>query len=119
MNAAKKSPLPFRTRIRIYAGTRMLGPGKMELLALIDATGSLSAAAQEMSMSYMRAWKLVQELNRDPQRPMVETVRGGAQGGTGSLTPFGRKVLALYQQMDRASTAAARPCALKLAKLLQ
>lgn len=110
---------PFKTRIRVYAGGRMLGPGKMELLAYLDATGSLAAAAKEMGMSYMRAWKLVQELNHDPKRPMVGTSRGGAQGGTGGLTPFGRKVLDLYKAMDCASTAAALPYARKLARLLQ
>ena len=46
-------------RIRIYAGDRMLGPGKMELLGHIETTGSLSAAAKRMGMSYMRAWTLV------------------------------------------------------------
>lgn len=106
-------------RIRVFAGRRMLGPGKMELLAYLDATGSLAAAAKEMGMSYMRAWKLVQEMNRDPQRRLVETIRGGAQGGTGGLTPLGKKILDLYQQMDRASTAAAQPYARKLARLLQ
>lgn len=106
-------------RIRIFAGQRMIGPGKMELLAHLDATGSLAAAAKEMGMSYMRAWKLVQDMNRDPKRPMVATVRGGPQGGAGKLTPRGKKILELYQQMDRAGTTAARPFARKLARLLQ
>jgi hypothetical protein len=57
----------FKMRIRVYAGDRMLGPSKMQLLEAIDATGSLSAAAKQMGMSYMRAWTLVQELNRDPR----------------------------------------------------
>lgn len=96
----------------------MLGPGKMELLSHIEATGSLSAAARQMSMSYMRAWKLVQELNRNPAQPMVEMSRGGATGGAGKLTRFGKQVLGLYHRMDRASTTAARPYARKLARLL-
>lgn len=106
-------------RIRLYAGDRMLGPGKMELLAHVDATGSLAASAKEMGMSYMRAWKLVQELNRDPNRPMVEVSRGGAGGGTSKLTSHGKKVLELYQAMDRAATEAAGAYAGKLAKLLE
>src|SRR5262245_37068740 len=113
-------PASFKMRIRVYARGRMLGPGKMELLALLDETGSLAGAAQKMKMSYMRAWKLVQELNHDPQRPMVELSRGGAGGGgTGKITAFGRRVLELYQEMDRASAKAARPYGRRLAKLLQ
>lgn len=106
-------------RIRIYLGRRMLGPGKMELLARIGATGSLSAAAKQMSMSYMRAWKLVQDLNRDRDRPMVIMSRGGAGGGAGKLTPLGTKVLALYQKMEGESAKTASRHVQKLAKLLE
>ena len=108
----------FKLRIRIYAGDRMLGPGKIELLAHVDATGSLAGAAKEMGMSYMRAWNLAQELNRDPERPMIEMTRGGTGGGTASVTPFGKKVFALYQEMDRAATEAAATAGRKLARLL-
>lgn len=114
-----KEKIPaVKMRIRIYVGRRMLGPGKMELLAHIGATGSLSAAAKQMSMSYMRAWELVQDLNRDRDRPMVIMSRGGAGGGTANVTPFGRKILGLYQKMDRAATEAACTHARKLARLL-
>ena len=106
-------------RIRIYAGDRMLGPGKMELLAQVDATGSLSAAAKQMGMSYMRAWTLVQELNRDQDRLMVAMSRGGKGGGTAKVTRFGKKVLALYRSMERKSARAANPDGRKLARLLK
>jgi molybdate transport system regulatory protein len=106
-------------RIRIYAGDRMLGPGKMELLSHIDETGSLSAAAKQMGMSYMRAWTLAKELNRDKSRPMVKMSRGGASGGAAKVTAFGKKVLTLYQNMERAGCKAATPYALKLARLLK
>ncbi len=114
----KKSPA-IKMRIRVYSGDRMLGPGKMRLLEAIDAKGSLSAAAKEMGMSYMRAWTLVKELNRDPERPMIEMSRGGAGGGAASVTSFGAKILRLYQEMDRAATRAASANGLKLAKLLK
>ncbi len=106
-------------RIRVYAGDRMLGPGKMELLAAVEATSSLAAAAKEMGMSYMRAWKLAQDLNRDPERPMVELSRGGTAGGTAALTKFGTKILRLYQKMDGAAIKAAGGYARQLAALLR
>lgn len=115
----KKKTVAFKMRIRIYVGDRMLGPGKMELLAHVDANGSLSASAKQMGMSYMRAWKLVQDLNSDPARPMVEMSRGGRTGGTATVTPFGKKVLALYQRMEARSAAAANPDGRTLARLLQ
>ena len=115
----KPKIVAFKMRIRIYAGDRMLGPGKIELLGQIDTTGSLAASAKQMGMSYMRAWKLVQDLNSDPARPMVEMSRGGTSGGTAKLTSFGKKVLALYQRMERKSASAASPDGRKLARLLK
>lgn len=97
----------------------MLGPGKIQLLEFIDATGSLSEAAKQMGMSYMRAWSLVQELNRDPKRAMVSMSRGGSSGGTASVTTFGKKVLQLYKQMDSAATKAAGVYGRRLAELLK
>jgi len=116
---AKQKTVAFKMRIRIYAGERMLGPGKMELLACIDATDSLSAAAKQMEMSYMRAWKLVQDLNSDSDRPMVEMSRGGRSGGAAKVTRFGKRVLALYQSMERKSASAGSPDGRKLARLLK
>lgn len=116
---SKKKPPTLRMRIRVYAGDRMLGPGKIQLLEAIHTKGSLSAAAKEIGMSYMRAWNLVQELNRDRARPMIEISRGGRSGGFASLTALGEKVLKLYRQMDRAAVTAARASGLKLARLLE
>jgi molybdate transport system regulatory protein len=103
----KRDAGAIEMRIRIYAGDRMLGPDKMELLGHIKATGSLAAAAKKMGMSYMRAWTLVQELNGDRDRPMIKTSRGGAGGGAAKVTSFGRRVLTLYQNMEGAGRKAA------------
>jgi molybdate transport system regulatory protein len=108
----------IKMRIRIYAGDRMLGPGKIALLEHIDVTHSLSAAAREMGMSYTRAWKLTQELNSDPDRPMIAMSRGGTSGGSAEVTALGKKVLALYQSMERKSASAAAPDGRRLARLL-
>jgi len=116
---SKRKALTVKMRIRVYVGDHMLGPGKMELLGHIDATGSLAAAAKKMRMSYMRAWTLVQNLNSDPGRPMVEMSRGGARGGSAKVSQFGKKVLVLYKSMERESTKAATPYRQKLAKLLR
>jgi molybdate transport system regulatory protein len=115
----KEKNVAFKMRIRIYVGDRMLGPGKMELLAQIDATGSLSASAKQMGMSYTRAWKLVQDLNSHPDRPMVEMSRGGTTGGTATVTPLGKKVLALYRSMEAKSAAAGSPAGRAIARLLR
>src|SRR6266850_8349959 len=92
----------LRPRLRVMAGREIaLGPGRVDLLELIHKTGSLRAAAQQMGVSYMRAWKLVKFTNRCFCEPMVEVVRGGKSGGGARLTDAGRRALALYRQMEK------------------
>jgi molybdate transport system regulatory protein len=81
--------------------------------------GELSGAARQMGMSYMRAWNLVKELNKDPARPMIALSRGGTRHGGALVTPFGKKVLALYQRMEGESRKVATPYGRKLARLLK
>ena len=91
-------------RFRIVCGKEIaFGPGKADLLELIAETGSIGKAASRMKMSYMRAWSLVQTMNRCFKQPLVLATHGGEGGGGAKLTETGHKVLALYQQMERAS----------------
>jgi molybdate transport system regulatory protein len=95
---------PLQPRFRIYRrGDVALGPGKVELLALIGQTGSINQAARRMGMSYMRAWSLVQMMNRCFKQPLILVSRGGTGGGGAELTETGSKVVALYRQMEQSS----------------
>lgn len=86
-----------------------LGPGKAELLEAIAASGSISAAAKTLGMSYRRAWLLVDTMNRCFDEALVAAAPGGSGGGGASLTTFGERVLARYRAMEvRAARAVAR-----------
>jgi molybdate transport system regulatory protein len=65
-------------------------------------TGSMAAAARQMGMSYMRAWTLIQTMNRCFKEPLARPTRGGKTGGGTELTETGRKVLECYQGMEKA-----------------
>jgi molybdate transport system regulatory protein len=86
--------------------TPAIGPGKAELIERIAETGSISAAARAMGMSYRRAWQLVESLNQDFRQPVVLTAIGGSHGGGARVTPFGRKILALFRSMESKAAAA-------------
>ncbi len=91
-----------RLTLRIdFDESRALGPGKVRLLELVDETGSISAAGRAMSMSYRRAWMLVDALNQTFRMPVVETRGGGVGGGGASLTPFGSDLVADYRAMEQ------------------
>ncbi len=89
-------------RFRIVLGPGIaIGPGKADLLDAIHETGSLTAAAARFSMSYKRAWQLVQEMNRAFDKLLVATEKGGAGGGgKAKLTPLGHRVLGRYREME-------------------
>jgi molybdate transport system regulatory protein len=91
--------------LRLSRGAeRAIGPGKVALLEAIEKTGSISAAARELGMSYRRAWGLVDDMNRVLVEPAVEAVVGGKDGGRATLSPTGRKVAALYRAIERDAT---------------
>ena len=95
-------------RFRVLRGREIaLGPGKADLLEAIRRRGGLRPAAAELSMSYMRAWKLVRTMNTSFREPLVALSRGGASGGGARLTKAGREVLSLYRRIERAGLAAA------------
>ncbi|HSR72638.1 MAG TPA: LysR family transcriptional regulator [Kiloniellales bacterium] len=88
-------------RLRILLGSSIaMGPGKADLLQCIAETGSISAAAKAMAMSYRRAWLLVETMNQAFRDPLVETERGGRGGGGARLTPLGREALTRYRAME-------------------
>jgi len=110
----------LQARFRIRSGRDIaLGPGKAELLGLIERTGSITNAARQMDMSYMRAWTLIRTMNRCFKMPLVVTKRGGRQGGGAKLTETGRKALRYYQQMEKAGVRAASTRWRRLQNLLR
>ena len=93
----------LRVSIVLESGAR-IGPGKAKLLESIRDTGSISAAAREMGMSYKRAWLLLDSMNQAFTDPVVMAAPGGAGGGGASLTAFGAEVLERYRRIyDRAA----------------
>jgi molybdate transport system regulatory protein len=104
---------PSLTRPRILLGPQLLmGPGKIDLLVAIDQTGSISAAARKIGMSYKRAWDLVNSLSTDLGTPMLSSSVGGKGGGGAQLTECARAIIEAYQRLVEAiNTAAEAPLA--------
>jgi molybdate transport system regulatory protein len=112
--------LQILPRIRVVYGRNIaLGPGKADLLEHIARTGSLRKAAAAMDMSYMRAWTLVQTMNRCFKKPVVVTKRGGVEGGSALLTETGATVLALYRRLEAQSLRATRSLQKELSRYLR
>ena len=95
-------------RLRITNGTDIaVGPGKVDLLEAIAETGSISAAARELGMSYRRAWLLVDTMNRCFKQPVVTAETGGKQGGGARLTATGVRAVRHYRRIEQSALEAA------------
>jgi molybdate transport system regulatory protein len=98
-----------RLRIRlVLANGAILAPSRIALLEAIEATGSISAAARSVGISYRAAWQWVRSINDMLCSPVAVTETGGNRGGGAKLTPTGTQIVAIYQAIQRrAQTASA------------
>ena len=102
-------------RLRILVGDDIaVGPGKVDLLEAVARTGSITAAAKALGMSYRRAWLLIDTMNRCFEAPVVSAEVGGASGGRTRLTTLGAEVVRRYR---RAQSKAARAAETDIAAL--
>jgi molybdate transport system regulatory protein len=91
-----------RVVLRIdFDDDRYVGHGRIQLLELIDNTGSISQAAKVMGMSYRRAWLLADSINRTFAEPVIDRRHGGKGGGSAALTDFGRELVSTYRHLEK------------------
>ena len=116
---AKVGP-KIQFRLRIVLGDDIaVGPGKVDLLEAIGATGSITAAAKALGMSYRRAWLLVDTMNRCFATPVVMAGAGGASGGGARLTATGAEVVRRYRRMEAGAAKAGAHDLAALSRLLR
>lgn len=96
-----------------------MGPGKAALLEAIEQTGSISAAARILNLSYRKAWTLVDTMNRHFREPLVSATTGGAQGGGAVVTEAGREALHRYRELERLAWQAIETEAIRYQELLR
>ncbi|MFB9867109.1 winged helix-turn-helix domain-containing protein [Vreelandella sulfidaeris] len=79
----------------------VIGPGKADLLDMIDQVGSISAAGRSLKMSYKKAWQLIETMNNHFSSPLVVTSAGGNERGGAHLTELGKQVLSHYRALEK------------------
>jgi molybdate transport system regulatory protein len=109
-----------RLRIRVPFGSGFaIGSGKADILEAVAETGSISAAARRMNMSYRRAWLLIDTMNRCFREPVVAAAKGGKGGGGAQITDFGRTVLKEFRAVESGAVKAVAAAMPRFAKLLR
>ena len=96
--------MEYKIKSRIWVEVEdnvLLGKGRVSLLKKIQATGSLSKAAKSLNMSYKKAWKMIDSINKSAKHPVIETTIGGSKGGGSSITEHGQKLITTYEKITR------------------
>ncbi len=68
------------------------------LQAILD-TGSISAAAKSVGISYKTAWERLERLNNLSKSPLVSRSSGGSKGGGTQLTEYGLQVITGFAEL--------------------
>ena len=79
-----------------YRG-RAFGDGPARLLAGVEQSGSLRKAAQELGMSYNKAWRILHAAEQRLGFPLLDRSVGGSLGGGSNITPEARDLMIRYQ----------------------
>ena len=69
------------------------GFGLLQLLEGIGRHGSIQQAARDMDLSYVKALKILNRLERELGEPLLVRHKGGATRGHTELTPFARRFI--------------------------
>lgn len=95
--------MTYKIKSRIWIegknGT-FLAEGRISLLKQIIETGSISAAAKAMKMSYKKAWEIIDGMNKEAKKPLVERVAGGKGGGGTVVTDEGIKAIKMFDELN-------------------
>jgi molybdate transport system regulatory protein len=102
--AASPVQVGVKLQLDLPVGSR-IGPGKIQLLELIETQGSLSRAAESMGLSYRRAWQFVQHVNAAFDQPAIATPENRHGGAPARLTEFGKELIRRYRRLEELTAA--------------
>ena len=80
---------------------KAFGEGPYELLKRVERTNSLHEAAHQMDMSYSKAWKLIQSMEKRLGFSLLDRKIGGLSGGGSRITPKGKELMKRYRKFHK------------------
>lgn len=99
--AENSSAMPLTVRANLWLeanGQVALSRWRVQLLEVIEATGSIRKAAAQLNITYPLAWHRVDEMEKRLGVQLVHRQRGGPQGGMARLTEQGREYVARFNR---------------------
>jgi molybdate transport system regulatory protein len=101
-NDTSHDSLQFGGSVWFRSGEQALGGAqRIALLAAIGETGSITAGAKAVGMSYKAAWDAVDAMNNLAGETLVVRSTGGKGGGGTTLTPRALTLIDTFRAVDR------------------
>lgn len=94
--------LDIKSKLWIEVGGEpVFGRGRRFLLEAIDSHGSINRAAQEVDISFRKAWGHIKAMEERLGVKLVERQTGGRNGGGAVLTDDARRFLKKYEALEK------------------
>ena len=77
-------------------GKHVIGKGGATILRAIKEEGSIAAASKKLGMSYRYVWGYLKKMESTVGK-VIESTKGGREGGKSILTEKGMEVLKVYE----------------------
>ncbi len=84
-------------------GEYIFGPGAYAILKAVHEEGTITKGAEKLQMSYRYAWGVIKKIEKELGITLVETFKGGTEGGGGAkVTENGLKLMEMYSDVNNA-----------------
>jgi molybdate transport system regulatory protein len=96
--------MSYKIKSRIWIENEdnvLLGEGRVRLLKAIEETGSLSKASKSLNLSYKKAWRLMDSVNKSAKQPVTINSIGGKGGGGTTLTNYGKSLITAFDTINK------------------
>jgi molybdate transport system regulatory protein len=105
MNKFENLKPEYKIWFSSHTGDGILGDGKWKILKQIDECGSLVGACDKLGITYRRTWNDMRKIEKMLGFQLLQTVRGGQEGGSTKLSPEGERLVKsfdkFHQRMDK------------------
>jgi molybdate transport system regulatory protein len=102
MSAPQKNPWALRSKVWLeFEGVPIMGEGRMAMLQAIERHGSILQASRATGVSYRRMRGAIREMEQATGKAMVQSFRGGEEGGGALLTQTAHELMERYRKVSR------------------
>ena len=102
----KKRNLKLEPNYKLWLerdGKYIFGPGAYGIIKAVHQEGTITKGAKKLGMSYRYAWGVIKKIEKELGIILVETYKGGTEGGGGArVTEYGLELMKLYSSVNDA-----------------